>query len=81
MAIIKTLDSKQIEVHCKYIGFEDISIEDIIYSNEKKGANIILFQSYDINLVEIKKTINLLNLEKKLKKQQLQLILIKRNKI
>ena len=37
MAVMQTLDSKQIEAHCEHIGFEDISIEDTIYTNEKNG--------------------------------------------
>ena len=35
MADMQTLDSKQIEVHCEHVGFEDISIEDTMYIDEK----------------------------------------------
>ena len=37
MAVMQALDSKQIEAHCEHIGFEDISIEDTIYTNEQNG--------------------------------------------
>ena len=35
MAVMQTLDSKQIEAHCEHVGFEDISIEDTMYIDEK----------------------------------------------
>ena len=35
MAVMQTLDSKQIEAHCEHVGFEDISIEDTMYTDEK----------------------------------------------
>ena len=35
MAVMQTLDSKQIEAHCEHVGFEDISIEDTVYTDEK----------------------------------------------
>ena len=31
MAVMQTLNSKQIEAHCEHVGFEDISIEDIYW--------------------------------------------------
>ena len=35
MAVMQSLDSKQIEAHCEHVGFEDISTEDTIYTDEK----------------------------------------------
>ena len=35
MAVMQSLDSKQIEAHCEHVGFEDISTEDTMYINEK----------------------------------------------
>ena len=35
MAVMQTLDSKQIEAHCEHVGFEDISTEDTMYIDEK----------------------------------------------
>ena len=35
MAVMQSLDSKQIEAYCEHVGFEDISIEDTMYINEK----------------------------------------------
>ena len=37
IAVMQTLDSKQIEAHCEHIGFEDISTEDTTYINEKNN--------------------------------------------
>ena len=35
MTVMQTLDSKQIEAHCEHVGFEDISTEDTMYTDEK----------------------------------------------
>ena len=35
MTVMQTLDSKQIEAHCEHVGFEDISTEDTVYTDEK----------------------------------------------
>ena len=37
MAVMQSLDSKQIEAHCEHVGFEDISTEDTIYTDEKNN--------------------------------------------
>ena len=37
MAVMQSLDSKQIEAHCEHVGFEDISAEDTIYTDEKNN--------------------------------------------
>ena len=37
MTVMQALDSKQIEAHCEHVGFENISTEDAIYTDEKKG--------------------------------------------
>ena len=42
MAIMQTLNSKQIEVYYEYVGFEDISTEDTIYANEKNNRQFTI---------------------------------------
>ena len=37
MAVMQSLDSKQIEAHCEHVGFEDISTEDTMYTDEKNN--------------------------------------------
>ena len=37
MSVMQDLDSKQIEAHCEHVGFDNISIEDTIYKDEKNG--------------------------------------------
>ena len=34
MAVMQSLDSKQIGAHCEYVGFEDISTEETMYIDE-----------------------------------------------
>ena len=40
MAIMQTLNNKQIGVYYEYVGFEDISTEDTIYEDEKNNRAI-----------------------------------------
>ena len=37
MTVMQSLDSKQIEAHCEHVGFEDISTEDTLYTDEKNN--------------------------------------------
>ena len=37
MTVMQSLDSKQIEAHCEHVGFEDISTEDTMYTDEKNN--------------------------------------------
>ena len=37
MKVMQSLDSKQIEAHCEHVGFEDISTEDTLYTDEKNN--------------------------------------------
>ena len=37
IAVMQSLDSKQIEAHCEHVGFEDISSENTIYISEKNN--------------------------------------------
>ena len=37
MSVMQALDSKQIEAHCEHVGFENISTEDSVYTDEKSG--------------------------------------------
>ena len=37
MTVMQSLDSKQIEAHCEHAGFEDISTEDTMYTDEKNN--------------------------------------------
>ena len=37
MTVMQTLDSKQIEAHCEHVGFEEISTEDTMYTDEKNN--------------------------------------------
>ena len=38
IAVMQSLDSKQIEAHCEHVGFEDISSENTIYISEKNNV-------------------------------------------
>ena len=65
MAVMQALDSKQIEAHCEHIGFEDISIEDTIYTNEQNGneyptLSVICYKpsrDKDKQLIELRKEV------------------------
>ena len=37
MSVMQVLDSKQIEAHCEHVGFENISTEDSVYTDESSG--------------------------------------------
>ena len=37
IAVMQSLDSKQIEAHCEHVGFEDISSENTMYTSEKNN--------------------------------------------
>ena len=37
MSVMQALDSKQIEAHCEHVGFENISTEDAIYTDDENG--------------------------------------------
>ena len=51
MEIMKTLNSKQIEIYYEYVCFEDISTEDTIYEDEKNNGQypIVLVVCYKLN--------------------------------
>ncbi len=38
IAVMQSLDSKQIEAHCEHVGFEDISSENTMYISEKNNV-------------------------------------------
>ena len=38
IAVMQSLDSKQIEAHCEHVGFEDISSENTMYTSEKNNV-------------------------------------------
>ena len=37
VSLLQSLDSKQIEAHAEHVGFENISIEDTMYIDDKNG--------------------------------------------
>ena len=37
MVVMQHLDSKQIEAHCEHVGFENITTEDTMYTDEKNN--------------------------------------------
>ncbi len=37
VSVLQSLDSKQIEANAEHVGFENISIEDTIYADDKNG--------------------------------------------
>ena len=58
--VMQELDSKQIEAHCEHVGFENISTEDAIYTDEKKGKEyptvaVVCFKPNRAREVEVEK--------------------------
>ena len=66
MTVMQTLDSKQIEAHCEHVGFEDISTEDDIYTDEKKGKEYPTVVWFVINRID-QEMLKLNKLQRKVK--------------
>ena len=50
VSLLQSLDSKQIEAHAEHVGFENISIEDTMYVDDKNGRQYstlsVIFYSF-----------------------------------
>ena len=65
IAVMQSLDSKQIEAHAEHVGFDNITIEDTNYIDEKTGKefptlSVVCYKPYkrkeDLNINVIKET-------------------------